>query len=148
MSIHFFALSMAILLLIYHQLTTLVPMFPWNDVGKYSTKELVLEAGINGVLMFIGVLSILATKKILYWYALFYYPMLFVGECVDWWIPFFSKSFAIKRKIWDYEKHFGHTLKIIPHIPGKHTPDANHIVLHIITIITIIAVYLDYFNRW
>ena len=78
-----------------------------------------------------------------HWYPLAYFPFLLLGECVDWWIPYFSESFAKKRKIWDYESRFGRTTKLIPHRPGKRTPDANHIILHSLTILATIIVYFD-----
>jgi hypothetical protein len=44
------AASLAALLLVYHQATTWLPLFPWNDLEKYTRKELVLEAAFNGLL--------------------------------------------------------------------------------------------------
>ena len=144
LSIHHFAILLTLLLLVYHQVTTLIPLFPWNDVERYSRKEMALEAGINGLLMGMGFLCLLqANTGFAHWYPLFYYPFLLLGECVDWWIPYFSQAFAEGRKIWDYDSHFSRTFKLIPHRPGKRTPDANHIVLHSLTLITLLVVYLD-----
>jgi hypothetical protein len=142
--LHHAAIFMSALLLVYHQVTTLVPIYPWNDVEKYTKKELLLEAGFNGVLMGTGLIClILSNSGFSRWYPILYYPFLFVGECFDWWIPYFSESFAKSRRIWNYEAHFARTVKWIPHRPGKRTPDANHIVLHLLTIITILMVYLN-----
>jgi hypothetical protein len=41
------AASLAALLLAYHQATTWLPLFPGNDIGKYTRKELVLEAAFT-----------------------------------------------------------------------------------------------------
>jgi hypothetical protein len=148
MTVHYLAIALSCFLLLYHQLTTWLPLFPWNDVEKYSRKELLLEAGVNGALMGIGFLCLYGGNSgFNHWYPLIYYPFLFVGECMDWWIPYFSPSFANVRKIWDYEAHFSRTLKILPHGPGKRTPDANHTVLHLITLITVVVVYLERL-RW
>ena len=138
------AISLSVVLLAYHQVTTWVPLFPWNDVGKYSRKELILETGINGLLMGTAtVCLLLGNSGFFHFYPLFYYPFLFFGECVDWWIPYFSPAFANSRKIWNYDAHFSRTLKLIPHQPGKRTPDANHIVLHTLTAATLVVVYLE-----
>ena len=56
------------------------------------------------------------------------------------------EKFAASKVNFDYERLFGRTTKLIPHKPGKRTPDANHIVLHSITVVTVILVYLDRFN--
>jgi len=144
MDLHYSAITLAIFLLVYHQVTTWLPLFPWNDVETYSRKELILEAGMNGLLMGTGVLCLLSGNSgFIHWYPLIYYPILLAGECVDRWIPYFSPTFANARKIWDYEAHFSRTLKLIPHQPGKRTPDANHTVLHLMTIATVVAVYLE-----
>ena len=135
---------MAALLLIYHQVTTWVPLFPWNDVEGFSRKEMLLETGFNGLLMGTGLAClVIKNSGFFHWYPLIYYPFLFVGECLDWWIPYLSESFAKARKIWEYDAKFSRTLKLIPHKSGKRTPDANHIVLHALTIITVVVVYLE-----
>jgi hypothetical protein len=51
MELHSVAVSVVAILLIYHQVTTRFPLFPWNDVARYTKKEMVLEAGFNGILM-------------------------------------------------------------------------------------------------
>lgn len=144
MTLHYLTVLLVSILLLYHQVTTWVPLFPWNDVEKYSRKELLLEAGINGLLMGTGLLCLLNKNAgFAHWYPLIYFPFLFIGECVDWWIPYFSESFAKKRKIWDYDAKFSRTFKLIPHAPGKRTPDANHTVLHLLTIITVIFIFME-----
>ena len=145
---HALALSLAAFLLLYHQATSWIPLFPWNDVARFSRKEVLAETAFNGVLMGTGLFCLIAGNSgFFHWYPLVYYPFLFVGECMDWWLPFFSESFAKARKIWDYEAKYGRTLKLIPHQAGKRTPDANHTVLHLATVITIIAVYWDRLSR-
>jgi hypothetical protein len=135
------AASLAALLLVYHQVTTWLPLFPWNDVEKYTRKELVLEAGFNGVLMGVGFVCLLARNSgFAHWYPLCYYPFLLFGECMDWWVPYFSDSFAKARGI-DYEAKFSRTFKLIPRKANKRTPDANHILLHLLTVLTTVAVY-------
>ena len=144
MTLHAAVIYLAAFLLVYHQLTTLVPLFPWNDVKTYTMKELLLESGINGLLMGTGLTClVVGNSGFSHWYPLVYYPFLFVGECVDWWIPYFSESFAKSRKIWDYDAHFSRTLKFISHKPGVRTPDANHTVLHLFTVATIVVVYIE-----
>jgi hypothetical protein len=144
MTLHVTAVVLGSLLLAYHQITTWGPLYPWNDVEKYSRNELLVEAGVNGVTRATGLVCLIAGNAgFAHWYPLIYYPGLFVGECVDWWIPYLSPRFAKARKAWDYDRHFARTVKLIPHQPGKRTPDANHIVLHAMTVAAIIVVYLD-----
>jgi len=144
---HYLALGAAMFLLIYHQATTWIPLFPWNDVARFSRKEIVSESAFNGLLMGTGAICLMAGNSgFSHWYPLIYYPFLFVGECVDWWIPYFSEGFAKARKVWDYDSKYGRTLKFIPHKAGKRTPDANHTLLHLATVFTIVAVFLDRYS--
>jgi hypothetical protein len=59
MTLHIFTIGITLLLLIYHQATTLFSLFPWNDVEKYKLKELLLEAGTNGLLIGTGALCVI-----------------------------------------------------------------------------------------
>jgi hypothetical protein len=122
---HLAAVILGAALLIYHQITTWCPLFPWNDVEKYTRKEILLEAGINGTLMGTALFCLIYSNTGFFrWFPLIYLPLLLIGECVDWWIPYFSDSFARKRKMWNYESLFSRTVKWIPHKSGKRTPDA------------------------
>jgi hypothetical protein len=144
MSLHNFTIAATLLLLIYHQATTYLPLFPWNDVKQYSRKELILEAGTNGLLMGCGALClIIGNTGFFHYYPLFYYPFLLSGELFQWWLPYFSEKFSKSKVNFDYDRLFSRTTKLIPHQAGKRTPDANHIVLHLITLITVVVIYLD-----
>jgi hypothetical protein len=145
---HHLTISVALLLLFYHQSTTWLPLFPWNDVKNYSRKELMLEAGTNFLLMGLAAFCIIQNNAgFFHYYPLIYYPFLFTGECFQWWLPYFSVEFAKSKANFDYERLFSRTTKLITHKPGRRTPDANHIVLHLITVMTIILVYMDRLRR-
>jgi len=142
--VHSFAIALSLFLLLYHQATTWIPLFPWNDITACSRKEIFSECAFNGLLMGTGAVCLMTGNSgFSHWYPLVYYPFLFLGECVDWWIPYFSASFAKARKIWDYDSKYGRTLKLLPHKPGQRTPDANHTVLHLATVATMIIVFFD-----
>ena len=144
MSVHYLAVGMAVLLLIYHQLTTWLPLYPWNNVSKYTAKELVLEAGSNGLLTGTGAFClIMGNSGFCHYYPLFYYPFLLSGEIFQWWLPYFSAKFAEKQVNFEYESRFSDTTKFIKHYPGKRTPDANHTVLHLLTVLTVVLVFID-----
>jgi hypothetical protein len=75
-----------------------------------------------------------------HWYPLCYYPFLLFGECIDWWVPYFSDSFVKARGL-DYETKFFRTFKLILRKADKRTSDANHILLHLLTLVTTVGVY-------
>jgi hypothetical protein len=137
-------LAFAILVLIYHQVTTMISIFPWNDTSKYTKKEIFIEAGSNGLLMGLGVLCLfLPNKCFSHFYPLFYYPFLFAGEVFQWWLPYFSDKFAKMRIGDDYDIRFAHTTKLFKSRNGRHLPDANHTFLHVLKVITLILVFVD-----
>jgi len=86
---------------------------------------------------------IMGNSGFFYWYPLIYYPFLFSGELFQWWLPYLSEKFARSKANFDYDALFSRTTKLIPHTPGKRTPDANHVVLHLMTVVTIVLVYID-----
>jgi hypothetical protein len=144
MILHDLTLAFAILILIYHQVTTTISIFPWNDTSKYTKKEIITEAGSNGLLMGFGVICLLLPDKgFFHFYPLFYYPFLFAGEIFQWWLPYFSDKFSKMRLGDDYEIRFARTTKIFKSRNGKHLPDANHTLLHALTVITLILVFVD-----
>jgi hypothetical protein len=144
MPIHYLTVSFAILLLVYHQVTTWLPLYPWNDTSTYTVKELLLEAGTNGLLMGTAILCLIkANNGFYHYYPLFYYPFLLSGVLFQWWLPYFSGKFSQSKINFDYEVHFAHTTKFIPRSKGKRTPDANHIVLHIIAVAALVLVFID-----
>lgn len=138
---HYLAFGLALLLLAYHQITTWYPLFPWNDVEKYTRKELLLETSINGVLMGMGALSLLfAPKGFWLYYPLVFFPFLLIAEAWHWWVPYFFPNEKDRKH---YEVHFSRTMKFIPEVAGRQTPDANHTVLQLMTFVTTAAVFFE-----
>jgi hypothetical protein len=147
MDLNTLAITASLLLLIYHQVTTWFPMFPWNDIDSFSRKDIVVEALFNGLVMGLGVLSLVKGDTGFYkYYPLAYYPFLLTGEFFQWWLPYFSTSFAKSKYNFDYEPRYSRTFKFLPHQSGKRTPDANHMILHFLTLVTVILVYLNFFS--
>ncbi len=148
MTLHSTTITLAILLLLYHQLTTWLPLFPWNDVANLSRKDILLEACWNGLVMGSGVLFLLQGYTGGYkYYPLIYYPFLLTGEIFQWWLPYFSPGFAKSKHNFDYGSRYSRTLKWLPHCAGERTPDANHTVLHLLTMITVVLVFADYLSH-
>ena len=101
MTMHIFTIGITLLLLIYHQATTLLPLFPWNDVEKYSRKELLLEAGTNGLLMGCGALCIikLAIPAFFITTRLFITPSFSAVNFFNGGCPIFLKSLQNRKPI-------------------------------------------------
>jgi hypothetical protein len=140
----YLAAATTLLLLVYHQITTWFPLFPWNDIDNLSRKDILLEAGTNGILMGLGIACMIhANTGFYHYYPLIYYPFLLSGEFFQWWFPFFSVRFSKSSINFDYERRYARTVKFIRARAGVRVPDANHTVLHILTLATTVLVYAD-----
>jgi hypothetical protein len=117
-----------------------MPLYPWNDVAKYTRKELVLETAVNGITMGLAVICLFSNKPgFSHHYPLVFFPLLLLGEALSWWVPFVFPS-ERHRKL--YDSHFSRTFKFFS-VAGKPTPDANHVVLHLLTVFSAIVVYVQ-----
>ena len=85
-----FALACQIALLLYHQITTLVDLHPFNGVRFYSGRERLTEAGTNLVLMGLAPIGYAFQFHGLMLYGAIYYVVLFIVEIIIWWVPYFT----------------------------------------------------------
>lgn len=138
---------MTLVMLIYHQLTTLVPMFPWNDVERNPIKLRLFEAAFNGLFMALACVALYfrtpAWNDGLGRYPLIYFPILLAGEFHAWWFAYFFGNKG-KRNI-TAEVH-QRTLKVLPSISDHPIPDCNHMVLHAMTVATTGLVYATWMS--
>lgn len=130
------AFLFSVILLVYHQITTIVPMYPWNDVKKYTRVEILQEASSNGSLMILA--SIYLFYKT-YSFPKIYFPVLLAVEFYIWWIPYFLGKRTKRNRTAEVSKD---TLKILPPIKNHPIPDCNHLVLHLLTLVTTLLVFL------
>jgi hypothetical protein len=155
------AITCQIALLAYHQITTLVDLFPFNGVRNYSGRERLAELGVNGVLMSLGPIGFLFESRGLMLYGVVYYFVLLTIELVIWWIPYFSTPTGLWRRAYnrmlsvatsDFEKGdtlerwlvtygrlHSETLTLLPPRRGRIVPNMEHMILHGLTMITAVA---------
>lgn len=85
----------------------------------------------------------ISNKGFPHYYPVIYYPFLLTGEIFQWWLPFFFKRFAKSQVNFKYDIRFSNATKLFRHYEGKRTPDTNHSLLHLITVLTVILVFID-----
>lgn len=77
MDYYIVAICLQILLLLYFEVTTLVPLYPWNDLSKYSPKEKYTEAIVNGLIivinigLFITMIKWLMIISVVFWFIFY-----------------------------------------------------------------------------
>jgi len=162
----FTVLACQLALLTYHQLTTLIDLYPFNGARNYSTGESIAEAGINAVLMGLAIAGYGWQIHGLMVYGVIYYFVLFVFEIVIWWIPYFfvpaghvrrwynyllgiatsdlSGGDTLQRWLTIHQRIHAGTITPLPVRAGRIVPNLEHTILHLWTLVTAM-VTLAYF---
>lgn len=163
----FAVLFCQILLLVFHQVTTLADFFPFNGSRNYTRTEKLLEASINGVLMLLPPLGFAFHIHGLMIFGVIYYSVLFCIELIIWWVPYVTTPSGRGRDIYnrflafatlDFEKgdglarwqaiydrlHRG-TTTVLPSRGNRPVPNLEHMILHAWTLVTAIVTVKGFF---
>ncbi|MBU8878762.1 hypothetical protein BGM26_07125 [Bacillus sp. FJAT-29790] len=133
------AVGLQILLFLYFEITTLINLYPWNDLSKYSNREKIIEATANGIVIILSwALFITKIKWLMLISVLFWFVFLLM-QLLTWWMPYLTGKHLKQFPRTLYETHFKNTIKILPPIKDHIIPDAQHNVLQIISLLIIIA---------
>jgi hypothetical protein len=158
-----------LLLLAYHQCTTVIDLYPFNGVRNHSGRERWVEAGVNAILMSLPPIGYFFGIRGLMIFGTVYYFALFFIEIVIWWIPYFTVPTGVWRAIYNrflvlatsnFEKgdtldnwtaihrrlHSG-TISPLPPNRGPIVPNLEHILLHVWTLVTALATAVT-FSSW
>jgi hypothetical protein len=160
------ALFCQLLLLAYHQLTTLIDLHPFNGVRHAARAEKFTEAGVNLLLMGLTPIGYAFGIGALMLYGVIYYFVLFFFEIVIWWIPYFthptgawrraynlllsvaSLSFGQPDALADWsERHqrlHRDTITPLPAGRGPVRPNLEHMILHVATAVTALVTLFAY----
>lgn len=139
MDLFIWALVMQLLLFIYFEIITLVPLYPWNDLSKYSTKEKVLEAATNGVIIVIGIGLFVTKIQLLMVISIVLWGLFLVMQLLTWWLPYITGKHLKQFSRELYDTHFEQTVKLLPRIKDHIIPDAQHLVLQVLTLSTLLT---------
>src|SRR5262249_32061838 len=164
------ALLCQIILLVYHQLTTLLDLHPFNGARFASRTERWAESAVNLVLMSLAPIGFAFGIRGLMWYGVIYYPILFWFEIVILWLPYFPAPPGRWLRVYNVllgvattsigdpdalanwtSRHLRlhhSTITILPTGRGPILPNLEHMILHAWTAVTAIATLAAiYFGR-
>lgn len=161
-----FALACQIALLLYHQITTLVDLHPFNGVRFYTGTERLAESAVNLVLMGLAPIGYALHIHSLMLYGAIYYVVLLAVEIIIWWIPYFTLPAGRWRRAYNvalalatsdfesgdalnhwlavHERIHSRTLYVLPRRSGHIVPNLEHILLHGWTLVTALATLSAY----
>ena len=160
------AIVCQLVLLAYHQVTTLVDFFPFNGSRYYTRQEKLVEAGSNALLMSLGPIAFIFHLRGLMTFAVIYYFVLFAVEIVIWWIPYFTIPRRPWRQVYNralalstsdlekgdtldhwravYDRLHARTTTFLPRRSGRIVPNLEHFILHGWTLMTAIVTAIAY----
>jgi|SRR5690625_3492233 len=146
MSFFMWAVVLQIILLLYVEITTLVNLYPWNDLAKYTNKEKMLEATVNGLTILLGIVLFVSGIKWLMIVSVIFWLIFLLMQLLNWWMPYLTGKHLnqFPRKL--YDTHFQETLKILPPIKDHIIPDAQHNVLQLISLVVFVVSLLALFQ--
>lgn len=76
--------------------------------------------------------------------ALVIYPVLLVGEYLNWWRHYFFGPTEAWQQT--YDRLFKNTTIVLPPIKNHPVPNLEHTLLHSLTLLTTILTYIAYFT--
>ena len=133
-----------VLLLVFHQLTTLVDLYPFNNVRQYTLKERVTECLVNGAIMVMPVIGFAVHIQWLMIASLVIYPALLLGEYLNWWQHYFFGPSAAWQET--YNRLFKQTIIVLPPVKNHPVPNLEHCILHGLTLVATVITYFYFFT--
>jgi hypothetical protein len=128
------AVALQLLLFVYHQITTLFDLYPFNGARFSRLKERLAEAAFNGALMIWAPIVYIFGWRGVMPYAAMYYFVLFVCVIATWFVPYFFGGSEKWTEI--YSRVQGRTLLLLPPRGDHPNPNIEHLVLMVLTLIT------------
>jgi hypothetical protein len=136
------AVALQLLLLAYHQITTQVDFFPFNEARFYKRWEKVLECAVNGILMSLAPIGFVFGIRALMWFGVVYYFLLFAEELRVWWVPYIFGPRPRWRAI--YDRLHSRTIMVLPARGHHPVPNLEHTILHALTLITALTTLIAF----
>jgi len=133
------AIALQILLFIYFEVTTLVDLYPWNDLRKYPLQEKLLEATVNGLIILIAIALFVTNIKWLMIVSIIIWLVHFIMQLLTWWMPYLTGKHLKQFSRTLYDTYFRETIKILSPIKNHIIPDAQHNVLQLLSLVTLVV---------
>ena len=131
--------------LVYHQVTTLVDFYPFNNIRAIPLRMRLIESGVNLVTMGFPIVAFLSGDRGWMKAGLFFYGFLLFGEFMSWWRHYLFGPTPEWRAM--YDSSFKETIKVLPAIKDHPVPNLEHTILHGLSLITFL-VSLGYYWGW
>ena len=134
------ALGLAIVSFIYYELTTLIDLYPFNNVRGSTPSERSTEAVINGIpLLVAAILIALSAIPVVKWLAFVaaaVVGILAIMGLLLWWLPYVADVTVpwatVPGTTWAelHARTYAETIIVVPPIGNRPRPNLEHMILH------------------
>jgi hypothetical protein len=147
------ALTLIVLTVAYSLVTTLVDLYPFNNVRSAIRSEQITEVSINAPVMLLPAV-LLALAAGLSLPALGYVAgglelLIAAGGLLLWWMPYLTGvsapwATAGTGSTWPelHARTYGQTLTVLPRIGDRPRPNVEHMILHALILAAAIVTFL------
>jgi hypothetical protein len=138
------AIGALLLFYAYWAITEWVDLFPWNDVSKSKRSDQVKGTVVYSSAVALLTLGIAAGYRWVAALAAGLMALLLIFELANWWLPYLFgvHAWEIDREV--YARQFSRTLRFLPRIGDRNVPDAQHVVLNLVTLAAAVAAAMAY----
>jgi hypothetical protein len=135
------AFVLVLLTVAYHQVTTLVDLYPFNNIRDSKRSQRFAEAAINGPIMLVPAVALLLGGLWHVWglglFAGIFELVVAIGGVANWWLPYLVGgktpwATAGSGTTWSelHDRTYSHTIIVLPRIGNRPRPNLEHMILH------------------
>lgn len=136
------AITLQIIHLVYHQVTTLFDFFPFNGVRLSSWQLRLTDAGTSLIPMAVPPIGFIFHNQSLMQVGVVCNFILLGGEIATWWVPYFFGPSPKWLEI--YNQIHRQTITVIPRRGSNPVVNLEHLILMVLTLLTTVVTLLAY----
>lgn len=141
------AVATIVAMLTYFIVTNHVDLSPWNNLGVAGPQ---LASTLSGVIPFAIIATVFAIRiPWLMLVGMIYAWVWLLLQIQQWWIPYvFGETRLHRSFVWYVEGGYNETVSLLPEIAGRPVPDAQHLVLELLSLLVVITTTTALLHLW
>jgi hypothetical protein len=146
------AISSQVALVLYWEITEYIDLFPWNDVATLNIHTQIRDSLVNDLPKLLFIYAFIKGIRWLMGLSIAFYALWLAAILNQWLIPYLfglaplGRGISAEQHMQQYERLFSRTYKFLPAIDNHPIPDAQHVTLAVLSLITLIFVTVAFFK--
>jgi hypothetical protein len=146
------AISSQIALVLYWEITEYVNLFPWNDVAALNIRTQIRDSFVNDLPKLLFIYAFIKGIRWLIGTSIVFYAFWLAAILNQWLIPYLfgraplGRGISTEQHMQQYRRLFSRTYKFLPPIGNHPIPDAQHVTLAVLSVVTLICVTVAFFK--